>query len=433
MRAFKIFIAVALTWLSAACAPIPAPKPPTPPVVANYVIGIVVQAADDQEPLVGIPVHLHYLDGYHTQATTGTGLTIFSVPPSLVDSDIIIDAPGYLEFTAHIDVVNQKNYFFSLKDAFPQPPSRDEVLSSHETFQGLQVTLPDLGETVWWFDPAISSLDATDRQAVYAAKHAAGDTALGLAVSWNYTGDGNFSYPVPGDDLTDDYPRFVGLVQEAIQNGFTPWIFMAGDGESAPGCGYNQHNDPVGWTYGYTCLTTHILPQLVAALQANTPNLLPYVILFPGYDGVIPAWQPPSQVDAYLTQARALVGNYYLGIEPSVGYTGWGGGIEPDQNYFTPTGQMVDKILSEFNNWPSMDSAEWQIIARFVGPAFVRPAAETDDPAPPFILKNGTPRGAFYYDCFEYAEYKAVRDQLAAADFAAARAAYKALGCPRVD
>lgn len=58
MRAFTIFIAVALTWLSAACAPIPAPKPPTPPP-APAVRQITIVVTDGNERLVGVQVGLN--------------------------------------------------------------------------------------------------------------------------------------------------------------------------------------------------------------------------------------------------------------------------------------------------------------------------------------------------------------------------------------
>jgi hypothetical protein len=321
----------------------------------------------------------------------------------------------------------------------PPAPTRDEILAVQLTFQGLSVTLPEYG-SIPWFEVALTSLSASDRQLAYAAKHAAGDTHLLLSISWNYAGDGGYSYPVPGTDLTGNLPAFRALVEEAIENGFYVLVFLAGDGESNPSGGYN---DPVGWTYGYSWLKQN-LPAIVASLQQPV-DLTPYVIFLPGFDGVAPGgWAPdasnptsttyayPSELDDYLLQARALVGaSGYLGVELEAGACDWGGGAG---NYGSPAGQDLDIILQEFPGPPTGDQV-WQIAGRELGPAYVRPPDEPagDDPSPPWYLSAGTPRGPFVTVGFEYDEYRWVRGEVTAAVIATEQAYLTAAGYPRVD
>jgi hypothetical protein len=308
--------------------------------------------------------------------------------------------------------------------ASPHLPTRDQVLSVKLTFQGLSVTLPGYG-TIPWFEPAISSLDAASRKLVYEAKHAAGDTHVAVSISWAYMNDGGYSYPVAGTDLTGNLPAFRALVAEIIENGFYPVVFLAGDGESVSGGGYN---DPDGWSYGYGWLTAH-LPQIVAALQQPS-DLTPYCLLLPGWDGVTPVWQP-SEIDAYLLQARALLPSGYLGIELASGVADWGAG---SASYTSAAGQALDVVMQEFPGPPTGD-AVWQIAARELGPAYVRPPDEPvgDDPAPPFYLAGGTPRGPFYAVAFEFDEYRWVRGQVTAAQIQQERQYLTTVGYAHTD
>jgi hypothetical protein len=303
-------------------------------------------------------------------------------------------------------------------------PTRDQVLSVKMTFQGLSVTLPTVG-TIAWFEPAISSLDAASRQIVYQAKRAAGDTHLAISISWAYMNDGNYSYPVAGTDLTKDLPAFRALVAEVIENGFFPVLFLAGDGESPSGGGYN---DPNGWTYGYAWLTAH-LQQIVAVLQTPT-DLTPYCLLLPGWDGVTPVWKP-SEIDSYLLQARSLLPKGYLGLEIASGAADWGAGAA---NYTSAAGQALDAVLQEFPGPPTGDQV-WQMAARELGPAYVRPPDQPpgDDSSPPFFLVGGTPRGPWYPVAFEFDEYRWVRALVTATQISQEREYLTTMGYAHVD
>jgi hypothetical protein len=170
---------------------------------------------------------------------------------------------------------------------------------------------------------------------------------------------------------------------------------LAGDGES-----YNAD----GMVYGHTWLMENF-QRIHDGLIAQKP----WIIFCPGYDGVVPAWQPASQVDDWLLHARQVVGpTGYLAIELSAGYASWGDG---GANWDSPAGLACDTILQEFpyrlqDNWNQV----WQIVARLQRP-YHRPANQPadDDPDPPFYLGQSTPRGRRYFVNFEYDTYGWVR------------------------
>jgi hypothetical protein len=306
------------------------------------------------------------------------------------------------------------------------PPTRDQILASHETFQGLWVTLPHFGQKLPWFDPAISSLDETDRAAVYAAKHAAGDTAIGIALSWNYDESPGYKYPVPGTDLTMDLPRFRGLVDEAVANGFIPWLFLTGDGETDDG----GRRDASGWTYGFDWLNRHVC----GVLQAIGDDNVARALVVPGFDGVFHGWEPSKQkVPQFARTVRGCYPSAVIGLEFGAGEIPLGNGAADYASGGLMTG--YDELLVETNVWPETGDKAWQIIARLIGPAYHRPPDQpaSDDPRPPFYLKTATPRGRWGVHCFEWGTWAFVRGQLSPGDVARGRAYYTALGCTVVD
>lgn len=287
----------------------------------------------------------------------------------------------------------------------PPKPTRDQICAVRMTFQGLTVQTDQYG-AVNWFEPAIDVLSASNRQRVYAAKHVVGDTHLALAVSHAYQEPGISAPIATGADWTQNLHGFHGLVSEAIENGFYVLLFCAGDGDgSGPG-----YNDPVGWTYGKQWLAANFV-RLYEALG----DVAPYLVWVPGFDGVVPGWQPPHSVDPVLLQMRDVLGNSgYLGLELAAGYASWGDG---GSNWISPAGQAVDLILCEFPGPPTGDQV-WQIAARLLGPAYRRPPDQPagDDPRPPFYLSTGTPRGPFTVCGFEYDAYRWVRGQVTATE-----------------
>ncbi len=178
----------------------------------------------------------------------------------------------------------------------------------------------------------------------------------------------------------------------------------------------------------------------------------------PGYDGVVPGWQPFTCVNDYVEMARGVVGpSGSLAIELSSGYNSWSGEAN---DWATPDGQMFDVILSEFpyqigppglipaqyldgRNWKPMppltneQRAPWDQVWQIVGamiPNFQRPADMPDNDYPdgiPYRLSAGTPRGPFYYVAWEFDTYGWVRF-CPLSQVQSHRAALQSLGCTLV-
>lgn len=108
MRGLKHLPVILLFSVVACVTPGPTPPLPSPTAtwrtdaVACKVPGDVPYAC--QEPIPGATVQMHGPDGYVTQTADGAGYAAFSLPAGFVDSDVLIDAPGYLTARAHIDV-----------------------------------------------------------------------------------------------------------------------------------------------------------------------------------------------------------------------------------------------------------------------------------------------------------------------------------------
>lgn len=327
----------------------------------------------------------------------------------------------------------------------PAPPSRDQLCGVRCTFQGLTVVTQQYG-TLPLFDPAIGWFTlAADRQAAYDVKAAAGDTHINLTISGQYAEAGQAYANVVGRDYTQDIPALRALLTEAIcagvsrgvPNGFRILLALAGDGMSVnwnpqPG----EYNDPAGWTYGFEWLMENF-QRIWSALRGDHgewPDLTPWILPMPGYDGVVPAWQPFTCVNEYVRHARSVAGPHAaLAIELSAGYCVWSGEAN---DWATPDGQMFDVIVSEFpyqmgpplaipssllsgSNWAGSVTPDqrapwdrvWQIVGRLISP-YHRPSEQptNDDPGgAAFLLSSGTPRGPYFYIAWEFDTYGWVR------------------------
>ncbi len=342
---------------------------------------------------------------------------------------------------------------FKQGSALPAPPSRDQLCGVKCSFQGLTVVTEQYG-TLPWFEPALGWLALqSDRNAVYDVKAAAGDTHVNIALSGSYNEPHQAYADIPGRDFSNDLSALRALITEAIcagaargvPNGFRILLALAGDGMSP---------DPVGLTYGFDWLMQNFA-RVWQSLKSDGPDLTPWILPMPGYDGVVPAWQPFTCVNAYVQMARGVVGpDAALALELSAGYNSWSGEAN---DWDTPDGQMFDVILSEFpypmgpptlipsnlldgRNWKPMppltneDRAPWdqvwQIAGALISP-FNRPADMPDNDYPggvPYRLSGGTPRGPFYYIAFEYDTYGWVRG-CPLSQVQEHRSALKALGC----
>lgn len=241
------------------------------------------------------------------------------------------------------------------------------------SFQGMTVVTSQFGTIKAW-GPELSGLNASDRAAYYAAKRLRGDTHFELAVSWAYQGDGGFTYPVPGVDLSQNLGMLRSLIIEGIRQGFKGCLlFLSGDGEgSGPG-----YNDPIGHTYGRTWLMNNF-ERIHNALK----DLDDYIIYVPGYDGVWYGWATPQDLMSWFTFAKIGCGVKYLAIEFCTGITYW----QTENDFHTIVGRCLDIILQE-NQGLHQDSF-WQIAARQLGPNYHRPSDQPsgDDPNPPWLL-----------------------------------------------
>lgn len=328
-------------------------------------------------------------------------------------------------------------------------PTRDQICGLKNQFQGLTVQTQQYG-MLPLFDPVIGwfsgSTAQADRQACYAVHRAVGDTAVNITISGQYNEAGQAYQNVAGRDYSTDLSALHALCQEIINNGFYVLLMMAGDGESVsddPQSG--QYNDPGGMTYGRAWLMRHF-----AEIHAALSDLSPWIVFCPGYDGVVPGWQPPSGVDAFVTMARGVIGDSgYLALELSSGYCVWAGAEA--NNWVTPAGQCVDLILQEcpvpmgppappppdFMTLPANERAPWdqiwQIVGRMVQP-YNRPSEQPagDDPNPPFLLNLGTPRGPYFYNVWEICTYSWVRNAISLSIVNQQRAYLTGLGCEHI-
>lgn len=201
-------------------------------------------------------------------------------------------------------------------------------------------------------------------------------------------------------------PAFPALIAETLGYGFKGvWIVLGGD------------DGPRGYPIALT--QTQMLGPALATYPDG--NLHRYTQQFPGWDGV---WHKPDgsgtgytpqQIRDWAAAARQA-GALYVGIEHANGYELVGGG----RSDYAPGGVMTgyDTILGEYDG-PRLDTDDtYQVLARYIGPAYVRPPSQApdDDPgspfgpnAPQFLLAETTDWGDYAYRVFEYFMYDFVR------------------------
>lgn len=200
-------------------------------------------------------------------------------------------------------------------------------------------------------------------------------------------------------------------------------LHLAGDGATSArdADGAWRHSDPVGWTYGQPWLMD-AFPRISEALNPYDPHIR-YV---PGFDGVFHGWTP-EQVIAFGKRFRSIRPSSVLGIEHDGGHIPLGGGVDD----YLRGGRMqdYDLILGEFDAGLNT-SMTWQVLGRMVHP-YRRPPDQPawEDPTPPFYLQEASPRGRFYYNCFEWNLYDWVRRRVSVEQLARDRQRLRAMGC----
>lgn len=280
-----------------------------------------------------------------------------------------------------------------LTPPFPQAPTREQVCLGQTTQQGLVIHTEQFGDMPWW-GACWAWLTPSDRALAAAQLQAAGDTICLIQVAL----DGRALYDEPHQfyssdkfpPLTQTIQQTVDLIEEAIRLGFQAvWLFLDGDNGN----------------YGY--------PVAIQQSQELGPALgilNDYVQQFPGWDGVFYGYEPPNKIEIWANTARAA-GAKYVGLEFSTGHIPLGEGGESYSGGGSNGSMLpIDTILGEFDDG-RFDDSVWQILARMIGPAYVRPPEQPsgDDPNPPFYLSVQTPRGPYYFRVFEYYIYGWVR------------------------
>lgn len=293
--------------------------------------------------------------------------------------------------------------------AFPPMPTRAQVCGARLTFQGLTVTTQQLG-TKNWFELMIQSLTSpSDRQAVYAAKHAQGDSHLII----EFFGSDEAA---PG--------VFLALVEEIIANGFIPIIAYNGDNADDPTDGYPN--------------ALRQLPILAALLRSSSHgDLNARVLCVRFWDGVFYG-STAENIQNFGTVFRQTVPNGYLGIEHNSGHIPVGNGAAD----WVAGGLMdgYDTLFSEYDDSDQPDQGNgtiWQVVARCIQP-YHRPPDQPNsgpdwDPTPPFYLVPNS-RGPRYYCAFEwntkFGAYAWTHGWVSAATIQIHRQYFTDMGCP---
>jgi len=441
-----------LTWWCAGCATAPAKPvpPPGPPPVSVPTRPFDISLRGPSGPIAGqvitVNTHVSPADN-HVETTNGDGYTIWTLQDPTGDASVYVTVDGYQPYdsgTVHlVDYAAREHNFIDLEPAqppLPPPASRQEILDSHESFQGAVLHTAQFGDLNWW-PTAWVSLSADDRIDSYPQIASWGDTDITVSATWDY-GEGGQPYGsgqlVPpknyfagADYASADVVGFRASIKDVLlhqaANGkpFVPVVFMSGDN---------------GFSYYMWAM-----PLIVKALQpqpTDPVDLTTYVKLRMCYDSCVPGWQPPSQIDDAILATRAACPGCVIALEFSSGYPCWGGGDGcGDVNFNSPAGQALDEVDWEGNSWPPTNWDQyWQVLARLLGPTskggtYVRPSNQPadDDPSPPWYMKKGTPRGPWGVHCLEPYTYQFVRGQVPLDQVPVVWRTLRAMGCGAID
>lgn len=279
----------------------------------------------------------------------------------------------------------------------PAPPGRESLISPRLTFQGLLYPTKQFG-MLPGFEACLPWLTPEDRQVVYAAKHAAGDTHCIVTIP-----DGVPLYDEPNQAYSPDKfgpldwtagntaidSRLCDLIREVILAGFpNVLLYLGGDGSGD----------------AYKIAYTQV--DLLSANLDFATTLYKYCIVLPGWDGVFYGW-PLEKVQPWALKLRELWSDIVVGLHYSTGHIPLGEGGSD----FLPGGRMenFDLLVGEYDDQLHQDST-WQILNRLERD-YARPSDQPagDDPDRVYYLKTPNPRGRWGHFAMEYGEYEAVR------------------------
>lgn len=347
-------------------------------------------------------------------------------PPLKVD--VAVFAAGYAPWTTAATPINLASASVEVDatlvpfSRMPPVPTREQVCTVQLTFQGATITTQQYG-TQPWFEPAYQTLtDPADRASVIEQKKALGDTHLILEFFTHrqsiYNEPGQPWQAAISPSMEENSDFFHTLVLEVIQAGLIPIVAFDGDN------GDNVYD-------GYPNALRQ-LPILFHLLDGLHDRIL-YARL---WDGVFYG-STPTNIQDFATAFRVFLPDGYLAIEFSTGHIPVGNGPTD----YAPGGMMVgyDTILGEFDD-NRFDDSVWQVLARMIGPLYVRPSNQPadDDPGSPFgldsakfYLRYGNPRGPFVFIVFEYFAYGWVRGTHVS-EVQQARAYFARCGAPHI-
>jgi hypothetical protein len=271
------------------------------------------------------------------------------------------------------------------------------MLSPRLTFQGLIFDTAQFGRLPG-FEACLPWLTPADRQVVYAAKRAVGDTHCIITIP-----DGPPLYDEPGQAYSADKfgpldwtagnttidPQLPALIREVLAAGFSKiLLYLGGDGGGD------------AYQIAYTQL------DLLYANEDYATTLYRYCVVLPGWDGVFYGW-PLERVQPWAAKFRLYWPDGYLGLHYSTGHIPLGEGGSD----FKPGGRMqdFDLLVGEYDDQLHQDST-WQILNRLEA-HYQRPSDQPagDDPDRRYYLNEPSPRGRWGHFAMEFGEYEAVR------------------------
>lgn len=369
------------------------------------------------QPLAGVLMSANSPNGHWDGITDDCG----SFSPFLAAGayEVTFSKPGYQTRVLDWNLANPPDapIYVGLQSAFPAYPSREQVCNIFVGFQGIYINTKQFGK-IPAFGPEVGALDDEDTISYCKQMKELKFTHVEMAISWRYS-EPDFTYPVPGLDLSYDLQEFARRAALIIQQGMFIKVALAGDGMSAndnPQRG--QYNDPQGWTYGFQWLIQNIKRIADGLTNYQGHDLTRFMCFVPGYDAIFYGWgvpgeipdQQPSRVINFGNLFRSILPNGYLGIEHSTGKIPVGESGK-DWRYNGPL-DAYDTLLSEYDPNNLHSDNTWQIVGRCTRP-YNRPPDQpaNDDPSPPYIIEPCT-RGARFYIMYELLTNRWVRGQV---------------------
>jgi len=418
------------------------PQPPTPQPRVLIYLSAWFAGGLYNEALAGLVTDQYGPTVVFTGARVAPGRYQFSLPPGtnfMWGGNLLIGAtPATASYTGRcvLGQIDKDGYpiwqiadilLLPAKSALPPIPTRDQMCQIRCELQGIDVNghhlfEPELGQLGVGEDPNFRA-EAYRQKRLPRVGAPNGDSHVCLSIDPPQSPQAGLA----------SLPRIKARIREAItQEGMTgALLFCMGDGNDA---GQPDH-DPGALNYSWLMANFQRIYDFMAGIGpgGDGENLNHWIDYVPGFDGVVPAWQPYTKVNAFVELARNVIqvgGAGYVGIELAAGYCSWTG---EDNCWATQDGQRFDFILQEFpidcspdqgppalflnldgswGSWVTNDQKNpwtqcYQMVGRLV-PNYRRPAwvPTGDDPHPSYMLGGGTPRGPLYYIAWEQSTYE---------------------------